>query len=103
MRTAPLANALLRYGDFFELFNDFGGYISFFHLDDLIENDGQTVRFFSSFDDFRTPSVPRTVNEYVRYVRASNGFIQSRNRRIDAYVGSGAEVTGENPADEFDA
>lgn len=83
---SPLASTLLRYRDFFALFDDFSGYVNFFHLQDLAEDDGQTVRFFHAFDNFRTPAVPRTVGEYIRYARASNNFIQLRNRRIDAYV-----------------
>lgn len=85
---SPLAEVLSRYGDFFELFDDFAGYVSFFLLEDLLEPDG-AIRFFHHFDDFSTPAVPRTVDSYLDYVNASNAFIQARNRRIDAFVTAG--------------
>lgn len=79
----PLADALLRYGDFFALFEDFAGYVKFFLLQDLVEDDGRTIRFFHPFADFGTPAVPRTAEEYLSYLQASNSFIRARNSRID--------------------
>lgn len=79
----PLADTLLRYAEFFELFEDFAGYVNFFLLQDLVEDDGQTIRFFHPFADFSTPAVPRNTDEYLGYLRASNAFIRARNRRID--------------------
>ncbi|MBT8163802.1 MULTISPECIES: hypothetical protein [Arthrobacter] len=79
----PLADTLRRYADFFALFGDFGGYVKFFLLQDLMEDDGQTIRFFHPFADFSTPAVPRTAEEYLNYLQASNTFIRARNRRID--------------------
>ena len=55
---SPLAATLSRYADFFALFGDFRGYVSFFLLDDLVTED-LSVKFFMPFDDFRPPSVPR--------------------------------------------
>ncbi|GGG72578.1 hypothetical protein GCM10011374_41650 [Kocuria dechangensis] len=80
----PLADVLHRYADFFALFEDFSGYVDFFLLQDLVEEDGKTIRFFHRFEDFRTPAVPKTADEYLQYLRLSNDFITSRNRRIDA-------------------
>ncbi|MFC7404815.1 DUF6994 family protein [Georgenia alba] len=81
-----LADVLQRYSDFFGLFGDFSGYVDFWLLQDLVEDDGATIRFFHHFDDFRTPAVPRTVDDYIAYVEASNDFIRRRNRRIDDFV-----------------
>lgn len=80
---SPLANVLLRYADFFALFGDFAGYVKFFLLEDLVEDDGQTIRFFRPFADFSTPAVPKDRDEYLEYLRLSNAFISARNRRID--------------------
>lgn len=80
---SPLANVLLRYAEFFALFGDFAGYVKFFLLEDLVEDDGQTIRFFHPFADFSTSAVPRDRNEYLEYLRLSNAFISARNRRID--------------------
>lgn len=81
---SPLADVLHRYADFFALFEDFSGYVEFFLLQDLVEEDGETIRFFHRFEDFRTPAVPKNADEYLNYLRLSNDFITSRNRRIDA-------------------
>jgi hypothetical protein len=82
-QSSPLAETLSRYRDFFALFGDFSGYVEFFLLQDLVTRDHAAVRFFMPFDDFRTPSVPRDVQEYTEYRRLSVEFIGARNRRID--------------------
>lgn len=78
---SPLAPTLSRYADFFTLFDDFRGYVSFFLLDDLVTDDFD-VKFFMPFDDFRPPSVPGDVNTYKEYRRRSIDFIEARNHRI---------------------
>ncbi|MBA3361059.1 MAG: hypothetical protein H0T94_06265 [Acidimicrobiia bacterium] len=78
---SPLAATLARYTNFFALFGDFRGYVSFFLLDDLVTDD-HSVNFFMPFDDFRPPSVPRDVPTYREYRRRSIEFIEARNRRI---------------------
>jgi hypothetical protein len=80
----PLRNVLNRYGTFFELFTDFDGYVEFFLLKDLLEEDGATVKYFRHFDDFKTPAVPKTKDEYLEYLHRKNAFITARNRTIDA-------------------
>ena len=79
---SPLAAALSRYADFFDLFGDFRGYVSFFLLDDLVTDDVD-VKFFMPFDDFRPPSVPKDVVTYKEYRRRSIDFIEARNHRIN--------------------
>nr|WP_246468921.1 hypothetical protein [Arthrobacter ipis] len=80
---SPLADVLLRYAEFFALFRDFAGYVKFFLLEDLVEDDGKAIRFFHSFADFSTPAVPKNRDEYLEYLRLSNAFVSARNRRID--------------------
>jgi hypothetical protein len=81
---SPLASTLLRYADFFALFDDFRGYASFFLLDDLVTNhDG--VKFFMPFDDFRPPFVPQDVDSYKEYRRRSIDFVEARNHRIKQF------------------
>ena len=81
---SPLGEALSRYGDFFELFGSFKGYVDYFLLQDLVEADKSTIKFFMPFDDFQTPSVPGNIEEYVEYRRRSIEFVVARNRRIDS-------------------
>ena len=78
-----LDETLSRYVDFFALFRDFEGYVDYFLLQDLVEKDGAVIKFFMPFADFTTPSVPKTVAEYVEYRRLSIAFVEARNRRID--------------------
>lgn len=80
-KESPLGPTLSRYADFFALFGDFRGYVSFFLLDDLVTDD-LDVRFFMPFDDFRPPPVPKDVGTYREYRRRSIEFIEARNHRI---------------------
>jgi hypothetical protein len=82
---SPLAATLNRYEDFFHLFGDFGGYVSFFLLDDLV-SDSLEVQYFLRFDDFRPPSVPQDVTAYQEYRRRCVDFVQARNRRIERFA-----------------
>lgn len=78
---SPLAPTLSRYADFFALFVDFRGYVSFFLLEDLVTDDFG-VKFFMTFDDFCPPSVPEDVDTYKEYRHRSIDFVEARNYRI---------------------
>lgn len=79
--SSPLDEALRRYADYFGLFGDFDGYVTFFLLQDLVSPTG-TVEFFIPFDDFRTPAQPRDLGEYDAYRERSMEFIAQRNARM---------------------
>ena len=81
---SPLTDTLIRYDDFFQLFVDFEGYVDFFLLQDLVEND--EVLFFHHFDDFKTPPDPKNVEDYYAFLGATNGFFAMRSQRIQNYV-----------------
>lgn len=84
-QSSELDDVLARYADFFALFGDFEGYVRFFLLDDLVDDDYRHVRFFLPFDDFATSQPrPETVEAYRAYRDASVAFVEARNRRIDA-------------------
>ena len=55
---SPLSDALARYADFFGLFGDFAGYVDFFHLQDLVNEDASAVKFFTPFEDFTASPLP---------------------------------------------
>ncbi len=84
---SPFAEPLARYGDFFALFGDFAGYVDFWLLQDLLDSEG-AVRFFTPFNDFHSPAVPKTVDEYEHYRRNTMDFIHARNRRMERWVAS---------------
>ena len=78
---SPLYDALNRYKEFFDLFKDFLGYVSFFLLDDLVDNDGN-IKFYLPFDNFTKPPKFVDVGEYLQYKEGVMSFIESRNNRI---------------------
>jgi hypothetical protein len=67
-------------------FGGFGGYVEFFHLQDLVGEDGSAVGLFTLFDDFTDSPLPATLDAYVDYRQRAIEFIESRNRRIADYV-----------------
>jgi hypothetical protein len=84
--SSPLGGTLARYAEFFGLFGDFSGYVEFFLLQDLVTEDSSAVRFFMPFEDFTGSPLPGTVDEYLGYREHALEYIESRNRRIAAYV-----------------
>lgn len=86
---SPLSDALARYADFFSLFEDFAGYVDFFHLQDLVNEVTSTVAFFTRFEDFTASPLPEALDTYLVYRRRAMEFIEARNRRIAAHVARG--------------
>lgn len=81
---SPLASTLSEHTGFFALFGDFAGYLDFWLLQDLVEDD--RVRFWLPFHDFQGRAVPQDVESYVAYSRGREDFITARNARIDDYA-----------------
>lgn len=82
---SPLYETFLRYKDFFNLFEDFKGYVDFFLLQDAVSADYSSVNIAQPFDNFESSPVPKDVSEYRQYMEATTQFIKARNRRIDEY------------------
>jgi hypothetical protein len=79
--TNPLHSTLNTYWSFFELFDDFEGYVKFFLLEDLVQN--QEIKFFLPFaPDFSNQALPSTPEEYVIYRENTMRFVAARNERI---------------------
>jgi hypothetical protein len=83
---SPLSTTLMRYDDFFAMFDDFGGYVNHFLLQDLTDRNGNGIRFFMPFDDFNKPHVPRDIATYREYRRRGMEFVWERSARIDRDV-----------------
>jgi hypothetical protein len=81
-QTSPLSEHLGRYADFFDLFDDFQGYIEFFLLQDIVTPDFSAVKFFTPFDDFEPWPLPPTKAAYMAYKQQAIAFIEARNLRI---------------------
>lgn len=78
---SPLYEVFKRYSSFFSLFNNFREYIDFFLLQDFIDEKEQ-VKFSLPFDDFKSPSFPKTIEEYSQYRLHTTDLVNDRNRRI---------------------
>ena len=83
-QTSPLYNTLLRYKEFFDLFENFIGYVHYFLLDDLID-EKEGVKFYLPFDNFKTRPVFSSIEDYLTYKKGVMNFIKLRNKRIIEY------------------
>ena len=83
--SSPMSGNLERYASFFSLFGDFKGYVDFFLMQDMVDS-GHNVKFFSSFDDFRSSPLPNGVGEYKLYIENAIVFVKNRNLRIEKWA-----------------
>ena len=81
----PLADVFDRYGDFFEWFGDFQGYVDFFLLQDFVDDEYQ-VKILTDFDDFQSSPLPKTVERYTAYLQGLTEVLTLRAERIERYV-----------------
>jgi hypothetical protein len=82
---SPLGSTLARYPEFFRLFGDFAGFVDFFLLQDLVDEDSQTVKFMAPFGgggDWPESPYPRPRHAYLDYRERATEFIKARNERI---------------------
>jgi hypothetical protein len=82
---SPLYDTFLRYKNFFDLFDNFIGYVQFFLLDDLID-ENQKIKFYMSFDNFKSRHSFSNVEDYLTYKKGVMDFIRLRNMRIIEYA-----------------
>jgi len=83
---SPLSSVLARNAEFFGLFGSFGGYIDFFHLQDMISKDRIAIEFFLPFCEFDSSPLPSNNEEYRSYMHKQVAFISARNQRIAGQV-----------------
>jgi hypothetical protein len=81
---SPLSEVLRRYGAFFALFQDFRGYVDFFHFQDLVAADYSEVKFHLPYRCFEDSPLPRTKDEYLQYGESTIKFIRARATRMKA-------------------
>lgn len=85
---SPLSKTLTNYKDFFDIFIDFKGYVDFFQLQDFIDQK-ERIDFSLSFDNFKRPPLPQTIDEYRQYKQHTFNLITKRNIRILDSISSG--------------
>ncbi|WP_414703179.1 DUF6994 family protein [Proteiniphilum sp. UBA5384] len=64
------------------MFENFSGYIKFFLLDELID-ENKNIKFHLTFEDFQSLPTFSNISEYLLYKKGVMRFIKSRNRRIE--------------------
>lgn len=79
---SPLIDVLERNVNFFKLFSDFKGYVDYFLLQDMVEEDYEAIKFWNKFDNFETSPLPEDKDEYLSYKSKLQDFVQARNQRI---------------------
>ena len=82
---SPLYSTLLRYRKFFSLFENFEGYVNFFLLNDLVD-ENYNIKFYLPFDDFKTRPSFSDINQYLVYKENVIKFVMARNKRIENYL-----------------
>ena len=81
-QSSPLKETLDRYFSFFHLFEDFRGYVDFFLLQDLVDQNYLTIKFWHPFDSFDASPLPKDVTEYYLYKEKVIDFVNLRNQRV---------------------
>lgn len=89
---SPLSQTFERYSSFFDLFQNFRGYVEFFLLDDLVCDDYQMVKFWHQFSSFDASPLPQSICEYYAFKGNVEKFVRDRNRRIVRYTQNGAVI-----------
>ena len=80
--SSPLTEVFERYSQFFNLFDDFEGYVNFFHLQDLVQDDCSGIKFWHPFINFDQSPLPKNIAEYQIYKTRVIEFIKARNQRM---------------------
>ena len=83
-----LTDTLKRYSSFLNLFLDFKGYVDFFLLQDLVDEDYSGIRFWHPFVSFDSKPLPENTKEYYAYKESVMRFINLRSKRILDYSNS---------------
>jgi hypothetical protein len=79
---SPLSDTIKRYALFFNLFQDFKGYVDFFLLQDLVTENYLSIKFYLPFNGFDYPPLPNNINEYQSYKKNMMHFVTARNQRL---------------------
>ena len=85
--SSPLDTALQRSGDFFRLFGGFKGYVDFFLLQDCVDDDYR-VKIWLDTPLFESNPMPKTLEEYYRWIQTQLDFVDKRGKRIKEYCNS---------------
>lgn len=82
---SPLYETIIRDKEFFDLFNDFKGYVDFFLLQDCVSDDYSSVECWSGDFSFNKRGLPESLEEYFTFLEKEFDFLDKRNNRINQY------------------
>lgn len=83
---SPLSKTLERSKDFFDLFVDFKGFVDFFFLQDCVTEDYSKVILWHETSFFESNPMPKTVEDYLAFLKKELDFLEKRNARIAEFV-----------------
>lgn len=81
----PLDKVLEADRQFFNLFVDFKGYVDFFLLQDCVD-ESYNVRYGLETPLFVSMPMPKTLDEYYRWIDSQIDFVAKRGKRISEYI-----------------
>ncbi len=81
---SPLSLVLKQNKDFFDLFVNFKGYVDFFYLQDCVSADYKSVIMWLPSGLGEKHPFPKTVEEYVLWIKNQLEFVEKRKDRIKA-------------------
>ena len=74
---------------FLDLFVNFKGYVDYFYLQDLVNEDYTKVKFWLGNGDFIINPFPKSKEEYLEFINKQLDFVEKRNKRIhDSIINS---------------
>ena len=79
---SPLTDVLVRYSAFFNLFDSFRGYVDFFLLQDLVDEEYSRIKYWHHFESFNDSPLPKNLSEYYVFKKAVIDFVRARNQRV---------------------
>ena len=82
---SPLTSTLEKDKEFFNMFVDFKGYVDFFFLNDLVTDDYTKVNCWCGKMDFRGSGLPKSLEDYIRFIELELDFLEKRNCRIKEF------------------
>lgn len=84
--SSPMSKVLQANAQFFALFCDFKGYVNFFFLQDLVNDDYSKINYFNSVNKIENVSYPQTEEDWLDLYKNQMDFVEKRNKRIDDFV-----------------
>lgn len=79
---SPLTETFKRYDFFFDLFENFRGYVDFFGFQDWVLSNYDEVIMTMPFDDFQTSGYPKSASDFISYINRTSALITARNDRL---------------------